>query len=442
MKSKKWTEKEINLLKKLYSQGLSNKEIVKHFPDRSFSAITEKARHLKINKEVIKYWSKKEIELLKKLYPQQISLNEVAKHFPGREKTAVFAKAYKLNLKRKEVRIVNDKIVKDWTNEEVELLKKLYPQDLSTDKIAEYFPDRGEQAIRNKASKLGIKKEVKCYKNNKIVKDWTKEEIELLKEVYTQEFTMNEVLKHFPGRSKSAIVTKAYELKVKRETYYTVNNVKVTDWTSRDIKTLKKLYPTDIPMQKIMEKLPDKTYGSIVTKASKLNLIKGFYVPEKRKLPSRRWTKSEIAFLKKGVNLQYTYEEIKEGLENRTISSIKNAIRTFRLSKERRVVRGEPWTDYETRLLVDNYLDMTVDELTEIITSRTYSAIRAKLTKLRLKKTRESKQKAKSGRMWTDEEVNILKANLDTPITEIFPLLPARSKDAIKVRRRILINAN
>lgn len=48
--------------------------------------------------------------------------------------------------------------VKEWTDEEVERLRELYVSNKTFDEIVEKFPFRTENAIRLKASRLGIKR--------------------------------------------------------------------------------------------------------------------------------------------------------------------------------------------------------------------------------------------------------------------------------------------
>jgi hypothetical protein len=48
---------------------------------------------------------------------------------------------------------------REWTDEEIKRLRELYPSNMIIDKIVENFPKRTENAIRQKASKLGIKRQ-------------------------------------------------------------------------------------------------------------------------------------------------------------------------------------------------------------------------------------------------------------------------------------------
>lgn len=48
--------------------------------------------------------------------------------------------------------------IKEWTDEEVKRLKELYTSNKTLDEIVDKFPLRTENAIRLKASRLGIKR--------------------------------------------------------------------------------------------------------------------------------------------------------------------------------------------------------------------------------------------------------------------------------------------
>jgi len=48
--------------------------------------------------------------------------------------------------------------IKEWTDDEVERLRELYTSNRTFEEIVEKFPLRSENAIRLKASKLGIKR--------------------------------------------------------------------------------------------------------------------------------------------------------------------------------------------------------------------------------------------------------------------------------------------
>jgi hypothetical protein len=57
---------------------------------------------------------------------------------------------------------------KEWTDEEIRRLRELYPSEMIFDEIVENFPHRTGNAIRLKASRLGIKRpcfmDIFCFK--------------------------------------------------------------------------------------------------------------------------------------------------------------------------------------------------------------------------------------------------------------------------------------
>jgi predicted Zn finger-like uncharacterized protein len=48
--------------------------------------------------------------------------------------------------------------IKEWTDEEIERLRQLYTSSKTFDEITEKFPSRTDNAIRLKASRLGLKR--------------------------------------------------------------------------------------------------------------------------------------------------------------------------------------------------------------------------------------------------------------------------------------------
>ena len=91
-------------------------------------------------------WTEEDIKLLKKLYPQG-KTKKVAEQL-GRPFTAVRQKAYDLGFKTKKYHY--------WSEEELKQLRKLYSKS-SIHALSKRFK-RSEGSIRIKAAQLGIKK--------------------------------------------------------------------------------------------------------------------------------------------------------------------------------------------------------------------------------------------------------------------------------------------
>jgi DNA-binding MarR family transcriptional regulator len=94
-------------------------------------------------------WTAKEVALLKELYPE-CPIGEIAKRL-GRTTSTVKNRAYRLGLKRK------SSLGKLWTAEEVQLLIELYSTHEDIQDIAERI-GRTPNAVRAKAHYLGFGK--------------------------------------------------------------------------------------------------------------------------------------------------------------------------------------------------------------------------------------------------------------------------------------------
>lgn len=101
----------------------------------------------KRKKTVPREWTMEETELLKQLYPVR-PISEVAKKL-GRTIPSVQHKAYSLGVKTRRY------VEKLWTAEELQLIRKLYPTSTSALKIAEKI-GRPLGAVRQKAYNLGL----------------------------------------------------------------------------------------------------------------------------------------------------------------------------------------------------------------------------------------------------------------------------------------------
>ncbi len=99
-------------------------------------------------------WTAKEVALLKELYPE-CPIPEIAKRL-GRTVSAITGRACYLGLKRKSY------LDKRWTAEELQLLRELYPTHENIQDIAERI-GRSPSAVRGKADGLGFGKSHRTY---------------------------------------------------------------------------------------------------------------------------------------------------------------------------------------------------------------------------------------------------------------------------------------
>lgn len=202
-------------------------------------------------------------------------------------------------------------------------------------------------------------------------------------------------------------------------------------WTDEEIRLLEKFYPSTITNEKLLIKFHKRSLSSIVHKACKLGIKRGKYIPTDRN--GRRWTEDEINMVRAFYG-QVDDQWILDFFPNRSIAGIKRIALKHRPKKKRKKAfsTNPSWSEFEDALLLKHYQIKTIDEMTHIFTQRTYDGIRLRIQVLGLKRNKAHLKQAKSGFMWTDEEIKVLKKNKNKSIKDLLLLLPARSSDGIR----------
>lgn len=116
-----------------------------------------------------------------------------------------------------------------WTDEEMEILEKYYP--IEGFECAKRLPERTVKAISLKAERCGI------YANTGRGngKRWTEDEIAIIKEHFPSRGRRMAYL--LPGRSKTAVIARAYKLGIR------VERGSQSKWTKKEDAILKKWFP-------------------------------------------------------------------------------------------------------------------------------------------------------------------------------------------------------
>lgn len=209
-------------------------------------------------------------------------------------------------------------------------------------------------------------------------------------------------------------------------------------WTKKEETLLKKLYPTNIAREDLLKKFPGRSASSLAHKASKLEIKKGKYIPKTR--TSRKWTRDEIKLVVKFYG-QVQDKWLQNLLSGRSIASMKRIAFKYKPNKKRKKFSRNPgWSESETKILLENYKKLSTDELTDLIPSRSYDAIRAHMYILGLRREKEDLKRAHPSRMWTDEEISILINNTHISIKELKNLLPSRTEFAVRSKRKRYID--
>ena len=166
-------------------------------------------------------WSEDEVKLLKKLFPQGRA-REIAERI-GRPLTAVRQKAYTMGIKTRERRL--------WSANEIKLLKKLYPSE-NTQSIADKL-GRSSEWVRHKANLIGLKKV-----GTAPVCVWSRQEEALLTTLYPDN-SIRDIANQL-GRTVGAVAKRASKLGLRKKRYI---------WSKRELNLLRKLYPSRTAQQ-------------------------------------------------------------------------------------------------------------------------------------------------------------------------------------------------
>jgi hypothetical protein len=153
-----WTKERIDILKKYYPIS-SNEEIMNLTGIFNMQCIVGKAYKLKIKKDIF-FFSDEDILFIENNI-DKMSYKEIAKKL-GRTECSIGTKINKLGIRK----------TQDWTEEDLDLLKIVYPKHSNKYLSEKYFPSRSPENIRGYALKNGL------HKNNfKGTKWYSKEEM-------------------------------------------------------------------------------------------------------------------------------------------------------------------------------------------------------------------------------------------------------------------------
>lgn len=236
-----------------------------------------------------------------------------------------------------------DNIINDYNN-------GMRPKDLGI----KY--NRDASSIRFKLKSLGI------YTN--VMHEWTKEEIEFLKNSYAT-YDWDILLMVLNKHNKESIIHKASRLKLKRENYF---------WTDEDVQTLVNNYSTNTSVADIIKLLNYKhSYQSVIAKASDIGLCK-----------NNRWKDEELDIIKNNYE-NLLVDEIIKMLPNRNRSSV-IVCANSKLGLINLYTKSRTWKVEEDNYIIDNWETMTDEDIVKNLNRPTFSvkARRHKLGLLRL----------------------------------------------------------
>lgn len=196
MRRVQWSENEIEILKKYYPQiGL---DVAEFLPGKSRENIYRRAGLMNLVSPT--RWTPAEDELLRSHYPDMGK--RAAKFFLGkRSETACIRRAAALGLTFHDNR-------REWSDDELTVLDEYYPQ--IGKKVTELLSGRTVTACQKKAAQRGLSYRPQNINRSKGGYSWSPEELEILRKNYPQ--MRAEIYTLLPNRTKMACMKIAASL--------------------------------------------------------------------------------------------------------------------------------------------------------------------------------------------------------------------------------------
>lgn len=338
-KTFRWSDEDIALLTDKYENGMYVKDIQKnYFPQLTLSQVTSKASVLHLKHKVSCVWSVEEDKILKEKFADYSNVELHELFLPDKTVRAIEARGRKFSLNKAEI---------IWTSEEDNLLKEIYGT-VKNDDLTNYF-SKTYSSIIKRAGELNLKQDYI---------PWTEEEISYLNQFYPQDISLEEIHnKYIPNRTISEITGKANSIGLLRKD-------KPREWTDEEIKILKKYYNTYSADMLIEKFFPDRKVGQLTKKKEELGLV----VTNRFKNGELYWTEDKLELLFNEYPYMNTEEFYNKYFkDDMSLSGLYGKINSLGIKKDEEFVTG--WTSEQDQFLKDNYrnMDYSVSDLAKIL---------------------------------------------------------------------------
>lgn len=173
----RWSDEQVEIIKQYYGK-IEDRDLIKMLGrDITSNSLQNVARKLGLNK--INIWKEKEVEILKNHFETE-RWDALIAMLPGRSARMIRERASRLGLKRASEAFWRDDM---WTEEQIEFLKVNYPK-MPMEEILGYYKDKTYHSIQSKASALKIQREEYRYFSEALMK-------KILDEIYPEEYNEN-----------------------------------------------------------------------------------------------------------------------------------------------------------------------------------------------------------------------------------------------------------
>lgn len=235
---------------------------------------------------------------------------------------------------------------------------------------------------------------------------WAESELEVLRTFYQQGAGLGEVMALLPHRTMQAIRHQASILGVTGK----------ASWNDRELRFLKKHYGT-LPTQEIAARL-GRSVSSVRNTVNKMGLTKK---------QQGCWTKEEMAVLAMHYDNGAGIDRIQTLLPKRTRGAIAAQASKMGLTDDQR------WHPDDITILRQYYPVMGI-RVEKKLPGRSRAAIKGQVAKLGLQYDKYTPRKF-SHRRWSKEELSMLQERLHWRISELIPLFPGRTGQALQAAK-------
>lgn len=289
-----------------------------------------------------------------------------------------------------------------WSNDEVDILTRHYPQ-LGAIETAKHLPLRSPVDCDKKAHHLGLHTSIKKPRSKTEAPPWMLWEFEILSKYYPIIGNKTAIL--LPDRSETACTAKAAVEKI--------TIVKPVRWTDKELELLEKYYPLIGP--DIENFLPGKKRLQIIQKAGRMGLS----------APSQEWTPQEDELLK------LHYPKMGAAVSQFFMGRRSPGACTSRANSLGIVTEQDrrAWSDDELSILDANY-SILGPKTSELLPGRTENSCKKMAGIRHLSYKASNAGNIIMRQRWTDGELSILQKSFPEMGTDVYKLLPGRSKNA------------
>ena len=293
----------------------------------------------------------------------------------GRSEAAVKYKRHELGIGKE----------RRWSEADTEFLRK-NPR-MPVKEVARRL-GKQKNSIHNKRKALGIRSH-----------EWTEEEDKAVR-MWHNRLSAEKIAARLPGRTTMAVAIRARQMGLHSNIF----------WKDSDVEFLKAN-----PGMSVAEaaRILNKTVNGVYHKRRSLGMT--------RKLARKKWTDGDKALLAELTRGRTTAKTIAARL-GRTKASVQAMQKIMGL----RVPRSEKALKPDDERFLRKNPDMPAVEIADHI-GRSPELVRTWRRKLGLPRYQEHKR-------WTRSEIELLKANLQLPLAEIYALLPCRSPASINAK--------